>query len=72
MQIFRRDPRYVFRGDLFDLLLVVFQEIERIAVKLIRHFFLQDLFRRIEAEDERIQNRILGALNLFVVDGTFR
>src|SRR5208283_3952635 len=30
----------------------------------------QNLFRRIEAEDKRIQNRVLGALDLLLADRT--
>ena len=48
----------------------VLQKIQRIAVKLVGHLLLQNLLRRIEAEDKRIQNRILGALDFLIVNGT--
>ena len=56
MQIFCGHGVYFSGGYLLDLGLILIQPVRRISVVLVRHTLDQDLVRRVESENERVEN----------------
>src|SRR5579862_3922955 len=69
MQVLGYDALHIRRLNFFDPGSKTLEKVGGIPVKLVRHPFAQDLFWGVEVEDEGIENRIFGPLDLVFGDG---
>ena len=66
MKVLCGDAVYVSNGRLLDARAILLEEIQRVAIELVGHTLAQNFVGRVEVEDERIEDGILGALDLVI------
>ncbi len=66
VQIFRGHAVCVRGCDFLDLGGVFVEPVGWVPVELIGHAFAENLVGRVETEDERVKNRVFGALEFIV------
>ena len=72
MQILGGDPVGIGCRDLLDFRLIFVEPVGRISVILVGHALAENLVRRVETEDERVENGVFGTLDFVVGDGLLR
>src|ERR1051326_6738360 len=68
MDVFGDDAGDVSGLNFLNSATEALEKVRWIAVELVGHALTQDFVRRVEVKDERVQQGILGALDLVVVD----
>src|ERR1035438_125439 len=62
VDVLARDAGDVICRYLFHFIAISLQKIERITIELVGHLLAQDFFRRVELEDEQVEDVVFGAL----------